>query len=140
MGSGKQCGSSFAGFGAYVIALLLTVPGALSAAPENPCCVNSGCCGGPQGQACRLDYGANGTVTDAITGEPIAGATVEVLDLTPVTTAADGSFSLAGSRPDVCALDYFYTFRATAPGYQPWELSVYTTAVMPTLQVELTPL
>ncbi|MFO7169510.1 MAG: putative glycoside hydrolase [Chloroflexota bacterium] len=56
----------------------------------------------PQPPAVSLDTIAirpntlSGVITDAYTGEPVDGALVKVTDAISATTAADGSFSLAG--------------------------------------------
>ncbi len=102
------------------------------------CCTGSGCCA-PDGDACVLEYGARGSVHDATSGDPIVGAAIEVLDLDPVFSGADGSYLVAGTRPEQCQLDYLYSIVVSAIGYQPYSASLFTNAVFPTLDIELAP-
>jgi bacillopeptidase F (M6 metalloprotease family)/subtilisin family serine protease len=62
----------------------------------------------------------SGTVTNARTGAPIGGATVQVMEdgrVAPVITAADGTYSLQ-------ALQGTYTLRITAPDYKAFRATV----------------
>lgn len=105
---------------------------------EDPCCRGSGCCGGPSGEACTLVYGASGTVRDAVTSLPIAGARITVLDVSGLS-AADGSFNVGGSRADTCNVDYYYSIAIGAPGYRDYRMELYTSAVFPHLDIALEP-
>lgn len=114
--------------------LTLLVAAAAGAAPVSPSC--SGC--QSFRQPCTLLYGASGEVVDKLTGQPIVGATITVLDVQGVS-GEDGSFHVEGSRPDTCYLDYFYSFSVSAPGYEGYSQSYYANYVFPTLTVELDP-
>lgn len=105
---------------------------------QDSCCDGSGCCGGPPEQACTLTYGARGVVRDRVTGDPIADATIAVLDLSGAS-AADGSFEVSGTRPETCHLDYYFLLIVSAPGYEPYTSTLYTSATFPEVTVELDP-
>lgn len=121
-----------------LMAALVFLLGQSVAFAQPSCCSGSGCCGGPPEQACTLTYGARGVVRDSVTGEPIPNALVTVLILSG-SSEADGSFDVSASRHETCHVDYYYTLLVTAPGYDPYELSLYTSAVYPTLAIELDP-
>jgi hypothetical protein len=53
-----------------------------------------------------------GQVIDAETSEPIAGVLVEILELTSITTASDGTYSITDIPPGS------YTVRFSHPDYQ----------------------
>ncbi len=112
---------------------------AAAGAAQQSCCAGSGCCG-PFGEPCVLHYGAQGSVLDAVTGLPIPEARVQVLDLAPVSTAADGTFRTSGSRAEQCNIDYHYSLAISAPGYESYTSFLYTSVPFPTLEVELQPL
>lgn len=62
----------------------------------------------------------SGTVTNARTGAPVGGATVQVMEdgrIAPVVTAADGTYTLA-------ALQGTYTLRVTASDYKAFRATV----------------
>jgi hypothetical protein len=54
----------------------------------------------------------NGVITDGYTGEPLAGALVKASDTISATTAADGSYTLAG-------LPESFTLDVSLPDYEP---------------------
>jgi carboxypeptidase family protein len=112
-----------------------------AATAQMSCCSGSGCCGaaGALPEPCILNYGASGIVTNAVTGHPIAGATITVLDVS-TTSAADGSFTVSGAHPDTCNIDYYYSIAATAPGYAVFRFELYTTQVFPQENIQLEPL
>jgi protocatechuate 3,4-dioxygenase beta subunit len=53
-----------------------------------------------------------GQVTDAATGQPIAGVLVEIVGLGSVTTLADGTYGIIGIPPGT------YTVRFSHPDYE----------------------
>ncbi len=124
---------------ARIALVLATVLCAAAAAAQQSCCAGSGCCG-PFGDPCILEYGAQGSVRDAVTGLPISAARIQVLDLDPVSSDADGTFRAAGSRADHCNLDYHFSIAISAPGYESYSSLLYTSVPFPTLAVELQPL
>ena len=121
------------------VALLLVTMAAAVAAAQQACCRGSGCCG-PFGDPCVLQYGAAGSVSDAVTGLPIVAARIQVLDLEPVWSDADGNFTTSGSRAERCNIDYHYSITISAPGYQSYSSYLYTSVPFPTLDVALQPL
>jgi hypothetical protein len=69
-----------------------------------------------------------GTVKDATTGDPIDGATVEIIDSAEVTTtAADGTYSFTEVSEGA------HTVRATASGFEPNEQDVDVTSGEPAI-------
>ncbi len=74
-----------------------------------------------------------GRVIDLIARTPVAGATVTIASLTPVTTRADGSFEVA----DVPVGDE--TIAVDAQGYDHYSAVVAVTPGLPALQIELAP-
>ncbi len=127
---------------AIAFACVPASPSGGSTQPLPPCCGGSGCCGfgGGPPNPCTLTYGAAGTVRDGVTGLPIAGATIRVLDLPAVTTGADGMFSVSGSREETCNIDYYFSITVSAPGYRDYQDTLYTSAVFSSRDVELDPL
>jgi hypothetical protein len=67
-----------------------------------------------------LEYGGYGTVLDASTRSPVAGASVVVNELPPSVTDQTGRYDLRGSRNDTCNIDYVHEIRAVAEGYEPF--------------------
>lgn len=118
----------------WLVGLVLLAAGtAASAAVPLPSC--SGC--NPyEDEQCVLTYGAAGVVQDAATGEPLAGATITVLDLQTVS-AADGSYRVEGTRPDTCTLDYFYSITVAATGYVPFSIMYWASSTFSNLTVAL---
>ncbi|MFJ7859160.1 S8 family serine peptidase [Peribacillus sp. NPDC097206] len=77
----------------------------------------------------------NGTITNKVTGEPVAGATVYLLEdaaIQPVTTNADGEYSLT-------AYEGNYTLKVMAPSYYGNEASVTISEETSTKNIELKP-
>lgn len=111
----------------YLLAIVSAIVIGLSQAAQaqQPCCAGSGCCGlgGGPGPAvdCLLDFGSFGRVTDFETGEPIAGASIEVSAEGEGTvvgeTAADGTYDLIGSVQTHCNVDYGIGVSVQANGY-----------------------
>ena len=89
-------------------------------------------------EQCGLHYGAYGVVSDQLSGVPIQGATITVLDLEGVS-GADGSYHVEATRPEQCHLDYFYTVQATAPGYEPFFLQLYANFTFIEMSIGLVP-
>lgn len=121
---------------------VLVCQGAVAAAlPDASCCGggSGGCCGlsGDFAVPCTLHYGASGTVSDAETGEPIAGARVTVNHGLSTTSAADGSFSVSASRPDTCNIDYFVEVVVQAEGYETYPDGLYSSAPLRHVDVRL---
>ena len=114
----QRFGSTMLGWLAALNVLL--VPHLLEAQPV--------CTSGCQAGTCTLNYSASGVVLDYDTDLPIAGAQVNLLDVTG-TTASDGSYAVSGSRPDQCHFDYFFSFSVAAPGYETFFQSGYFTIV-----------
>jgi hypothetical protein len=56
-------------------------------------------------------------VVDSVTGLRVEGARIRVLDLPAVTSAADGTFSVAGSRAETCHIDYLFSIEVSAARY-----------------------
>lgn len=121
----------------FCIAALVFLLGQSSAFAQPSCCGGSGCCG-PHGQACTLEYGASGVVRDSVTGAPIAGAFVGVLNVA-TESGADGTFAVTGARPDTCNLDYYYSLISYAAGYEEFATSLYTSAMFQTFDIMLNP-
>ncbi len=123
---------------AVALAALLVSAAVSVALAEASCCSGAGgcCASGP----CTLEYGASGTVRDAETGEPIAGARVTVNNALSTTSAADGSFSIHGSRPDVCSIDYLVEVVVQAEGYKTHRDPLHSTAPLRHLNVNLAPI
>jgi hypothetical protein len=98
-------------------------------------------CGGAGGSsiACRLAYGASGTVVDARSGEPIGGAVVTVLDVT-TTSNPDGTYGAFGNHPETCHLDYYVPITAHADGYAPYFDALYTSVPIRYADIRLEPL
>ena len=118
-----------------VVAALLSLLVSAAVAQPLPDCAG---CDPRDAAACELRYGAAGTVFDALTGEPIAGATITVLDLQG-TSGADGSFRVEDTRTEQCHIDYLYTLNVSAPGYQPYDLQLYANHTFIEMPIELVP-
>ncbi|MFJ7744681.1 S8 family serine peptidase [Peribacillus sp. NPDC097295] len=76
-----------------------------------------------------------GTITNKVTGEPVSGATVYLLEdaaIQPVTTNADGEYSLT-------AYEGTYTLKVMAPSYYGNEASVTISEGTSTKNIELKP-
>jgi hypothetical protein len=132
-------GASLFGFG---LSIALLWPPRLSATTPTPlmsCCGGSACCG-PVGLPCQLSYGVEGTVVDARTGAPIAGARITVAGDLTTTSNSDGSFGAFGSRPETCNLDYYVPIVVEARGYAPFSDALYTSVPLRHLDVRLEPL
>lgn len=121
----------------WVSALLFLLSQSVALAQPS-CCGGSGCCGGPHGEACTLTYGAKGVVRDSVTGDPIAGAFIGLLNVGG-ESGADGRFEVSGSRPDTCNLDYYYSLIVEAAGYEEFAVSFYRSAMFQTFDIELNP-
>jgi len=77
--------------------------------------------------------GLTGTVTNASSGAPVAGATVSVAGKT-ATTASDGSYAISGIAGGA------YTMTVSAAGYQTWSSTVtVTNGITTTVNVALMP-
>lgn len=77
----------------------------------------------------------NGTITNKVTGEPVSGATVYLLEdaaIQPVSTNADGEYSLT-------AYEGNYTLKVMAPSYYGNEASVTIYEGTSTKNIELKP-
>jgi hypothetical protein len=122
----------------FWMTLILFALGQSGAFAQPSCCSGSGCCGGPPEQACTLTYGARGVVRDSVTGAPIPNASISVLNAGGAS-GPDGSFDVSGARAETCHVDYFYQLLVQAAGYNPYGLTLYTSAMYPTLTIELDP-
>jgi hypothetical protein len=93
-------------------------------------CTTEACfaaCFGVQG--CQLITEWEGTVTDAATSEPIAGAAVTV-NGTTASTDAEGLYSTTSVKDEVCnGLDYLYEIAVRAPGYRDFIGRMYQSLV-----------
>lgn len=70
------------------------------------------------GAPCQLQFGAAGRVTDQGTGQPIAGARVELLQSAAVAfTDEGGSYQVEAERIDSCNIDYAVGVFIGADGY-----------------------
>jgi hypothetical protein len=116
--------------------LLLALATAAGATYETPLPECGGC--NVSRQPCVLHYGAEGVVRDKFTLEPIAGATIVVLDVQGVS-GDDGSYHVEASRVTGCHQDYFYSVTATAPGYKVFSFEYYATSTFKNLTIELEP-
>jgi hypothetical protein len=116
--------------------LLLVLATAAGATYETPLPECGGC--NVSRQPCVLHYGAEGVVRDKFTLEPIAGATIVVLDVQGVS-GDDGSYHVEASRVTGCHQDYFYSVTATAPGYKVFSFEYYATSTFKNLTIELEP-
>jgi hypothetical protein len=72
---------------------------------------------------CILDYGASGRITDAVTGSPIANASVmlcaEGRGCTFGESDSEGSYDMEGSIETSCLPDYLVQVTVRADGYYP---------------------
>ncbi len=107
---------------AWIAALSVLIAPQLVWAQPPPVC-SSGCVG-----SCTLTYNADGVLSDNVTGMPIAGAQITLLDVVG-TSAVDGSYSVSGAQPSQCHFDYFFSMSVTAPGYEPFSNSGYWTGI-----------